>query len=135
LTPATSLVKERHIEPNRFKHVFLSGQWTMSSSVDAFGISDSTILIYACIIFILCQSLNICGIATNIISIICFVRQGFDETSNISLLGNMTTMCVLLPFYIFFFINFFFFVFFFFFFICTRVISHSIRTSYISRTC
>ncbi|CAG5126558.1 unnamed protein product, partial [Candidula unifasciata] len=35
----------------------------------------------------LCQTISIFGVLTNIINIICFVKQGFKESVNVSLLG------------------------------------------------
>lgn len=36
---------------------------------------------------IVCQIINIFGIVTNIINIVCFVKQGFKDSINVSLLG------------------------------------------------
>lgn len=35
-----------------------------------------------------CQAVAVSGVVTNIINIICFVKQGFEESINISLLGK-----------------------------------------------
>lgn len=36
-----------------------------------------------------CQTVNIFGIVSNIINIVCFITQGFKEAINVSLLGNI----------------------------------------------
>lgn len=36
---------------------------------------------------VVCQIINIFGIVTNIINILCFVKQGFKDSINVSLLG------------------------------------------------
>lgn len=51
-------------------------------------LSDALTLICQWIIFsITCQAIDIFGIVTNIINIICFMKQGFKDSVNISLLG------------------------------------------------
>lgn len=51
-------------------------------------ISDKVLIVFQWIIFsIVCQSIVIFGIITNIINIICFVKQGFKDSVNVSLLG------------------------------------------------
>ncbi|CAG5129996.1 unnamed protein product, partial [Candidula unifasciata] len=45
----------------------------------------------------LCQLINLFGIVTNIFNIICFVKQGFKDTVNISLLGlSISDLCCLI---------------------------------------
>ncbi|CAG5130210.1 unnamed protein product, partial [Candidula unifasciata] len=51
-------------------------------------LSDEFTAICQWIIFtLICQIIDLFGIATNIINIICFVKQGFNDPVNISLLG------------------------------------------------
>lgn len=54
-----------------------------------FGINDATINIYTYVMFtVLCQLINIFGIVTNSINISCFVKQGFKDSINVSLMGK-----------------------------------------------
>lgn len=56
---------------------------------DSSGISDEAVLIFTWVVFEgLCQMINIFGIVTNVINIICFIRQHFKDSVNISLLGK-----------------------------------------------
>ncbi|CAG5128383.1 unnamed protein product, partial [Candidula unifasciata] len=51
-------------------------------------LSDTTVLICSWALYtVLCQVINIFGIITNTINIVCFVKQGFQDSTNISLLG------------------------------------------------
>lgn len=47
-------------------------------------------IIYA----VLCQAINIFGTVTNILNIICFIKQGFKDPVNISLLGEIDEISV-----------------------------------------
>lgn len=52
-------------------------------------LSDEVTLILQWIIYnIVCQSIDLLGIGTNVINIVCFVKQGFKETTNVNLLGK-----------------------------------------------
>lgn len=52
------------------------------------GISDEVTQIVKWVILTgVCQVINMFGIVTNIINIVCFVKQGFQDPVNISLLG------------------------------------------------
>lgn len=52
-------------------------------------ISSQAALIAQWIIYtVACNAIDIFGISTNIINIICFVKQGFNDPVNISLLGR-----------------------------------------------
>lgn len=48
---------------------------------------------------VLGQILALLGIVTNVMNICCFVKQGFRDTVNISLLGdlNVVIICVYIP--------------------------------------
>lgn len=61
-----------------------------SGDLTANFVIDATVLrIYTYVTIVaLCQILNIFGIVTNVINIVCFVKQGFKDTVNISLLGK-----------------------------------------------
>ncbi|CAG5130214.1 unnamed protein product, partial [Candidula unifasciata] len=48
--------------------------------------SNETTLILQRILYNVCQAIDLLGIVTNIINIVCFAKQGFKETTNISLL-------------------------------------------------
>lgn len=51
-------------------------------------ISDAaTMILYWIIYTFLCQAINVFGTTTNIINIVCFVKQGFKDPVNVSLLG------------------------------------------------
>lgn len=66
------------------ENVSKSGDLTANFVIDA-----TVICIYTYVTIAgLCQLLNIFGIVTNIINIVCFVKQGFKDTVNISLLGK-----------------------------------------------
>lgn len=53
-----------------------------------FAIDDATTIFCIRILYTaMCQMINMFGITTNIINIICFVKQGFKDVINISLLG------------------------------------------------
>lgn len=59
-----------------------------SSLLDVSGISDEALTIAMYFIYtVMCQTVNIFGTVTNIINIICFVKQGFKDSINITLLG------------------------------------------------
>lgn len=54
----------------------------------AFTIDEATTTVFLSVLYgAMCQMINIFGIATNIINIICFVKQGFKDAINVSLLG------------------------------------------------
>lgn len=55
---------------------------------DLFLSNETTLILQWIIYNIVCQAIDLLGIVTNIINIICFVKQGFKETTNISLLGK-----------------------------------------------
>lgn len=51
-------------------------------------ITDEVSLIFQWIIYaVVCQTIDVLGTAGNIINIVCFVKQGFKDSVNISLLG------------------------------------------------
>lgn len=51
-------------------------------------ISDAaTMILYWIIYTFLCQVIDVFGTTTNIINIVCFVKQGFKDPVNVSLLG------------------------------------------------
>lgn len=53
-------------------------------------VSDSLRTIFQWIVFaVMNQLVDIFGTVANIINIICFVKQGFKDSVNISLLGNI----------------------------------------------
>lgn len=55
---------------------------------DVVDIDNTVVLIYKYVVFtVLRQAINIFGIVTNTINIICFVKHGFKESINVSLLG------------------------------------------------
>ncbi|CAG5130211.1 unnamed protein product, partial [Candidula unifasciata] len=61
----------------------------MTISVIPLGglLSDEVRIICQWIFFtVICQIIDLFGIATNIVNIVCFVRQGFKDPVNISLL-------------------------------------------------
>lgn len=52
-------------------------------------LSDEIRLICQWIMFtIICQMIDLFGIASNIVNIVCFIRQGFRDSVNVSLLGT-----------------------------------------------
>lgn len=56
---------------------------------DISEISDEAVLIFTWVVFgVLCQVIDVVGIVTNIVNIICFVKQGVKDSVNISLLGK-----------------------------------------------
>lgn len=56
--------------------------------IDASGLSDEAILIYTWVIYgVLCPGIDIFGVVTNILNIICFIKQEFKDSINISLFG------------------------------------------------
>lgn len=73
--------------------MFLNGNTsTKDGAVSLFSIN--IIVVHGCMYAMytsLCQLINIFGIVTNVINIICFVKQGFKDTVNISLLGMTNT--------------------------------------------
>lgn len=57
----------------------------------AFIVDDRTMQIYTYLMFTaLCQTINVFGIVTNVINIICFVKQGFTDAINVSLIGMLS---------------------------------------------
>lgn len=51
-------------------------------------ISNETLLVFQWIAYCaVCQVINVLGIISNIINIACFIKQGFKESVNVSLLG------------------------------------------------
>ncbi|CAG5115103.1 unnamed protein product, partial [Candidula unifasciata] len=63
----------------------LDGHGTVIGS-DSF-ISDKAIIIFQYVmITVICQFINIFGVGTNIINIMCFAKQGFNDSVNICLL-------------------------------------------------
>lgn len=58
------------------------------ASFETSAISPETMRVFNWVVFsVVCQMINIFGIATNVINIVCFVRQGFKDSVNVSLLG------------------------------------------------
>lgn len=56
----------------------------------ALVLDDNMALILQWILFpVLCQTIDIFGTGTNIVNIICFVKQGFNDPVNVSLLGKV----------------------------------------------
>ncbi|BFZ07960.1 hypothetical protein BsWGS_10999 [Bradybaena similaris] len=51
-------------------------------------VSNETLLVFQWIAYcVVCQVINMLGVISNIINIACFIKQGFKESVNISLLG------------------------------------------------
>ncbi|BFZ07871.1 hypothetical protein BsWGS_10910 [Bradybaena similaris] len=65
---------------------------------DSFILDDATSAICTLVLYsTVCQLINVFGIATNIINIICFVKQGFKDAINVSLLGlSVSDLCSLI---------------------------------------
>lgn len=63
----------------------------ISKSVVSLTVSDGqTIQIFSWVMFaVVCQAVDAFGVVTNIINIVCFVKQGFKEPINVSLLGKI----------------------------------------------
>lgn len=51
-------------------------------------VSDESLIIFLWNAALLCQFICAFGIATNIVNILCFVKQGFVDPVNVSLLGK-----------------------------------------------
>ncbi|CAG5127919.1 unnamed protein product, partial [Candidula unifasciata] len=50
-------------------------------------ISDADLTIAVWVLFaLICQAIDVFGVVTNIINIMCFVKQGFKDPVNVSLL-------------------------------------------------
>lgn len=60
-----------------------SEAYTLLFIVDS---ATMTVCIYV-LYTVVCQGINVFGIVTNIINIVCFVKQGFKDSINVSLLG------------------------------------------------
>lgn len=57
-------------------------------SRDVSGISDEAVLVYTNVVYsFVCQAIDVFGVVTNVINIVCFAKQGFKDPINISLLG------------------------------------------------
>lgn len=55
------------------------------------GVDEHIVLLFSWIVYsVVCQAIDIFGIATNIVNIIVFVKQGFNDYVNISLLSKYT---------------------------------------------
>lgn len=52
-------------------------------------VSDESLMIFLWNAALLCQLICVFGIATNIINIVCFIKQGFNDPVNVSLLGKV----------------------------------------------
>lgn len=53
-------------------------------------ISDELIIILKWVIYTcVCQLINGFGVVSNVINMICFIKQGFKDTTNICLMGNV----------------------------------------------
>lgn len=53
-------------------------------------VSDGVRLVVQWVVYsVVCQLIDIFGTVTNIINIICFIKQGFKDPVNISLLGKV----------------------------------------------
>ncbi|CAG5124060.1 unnamed protein product, partial [Candidula unifasciata] len=51
------------------------------------SISAYTTLVFQWVVYtVVCQTIDVFGLVTNIINIVCFVKQGFKDPVNISLL-------------------------------------------------
>lgn len=60
-------------------------------------LNEQLVIIYNRVVFgVMCQSLAIFGIGTNLINIICFAKQGFKDQINISLTGTIVSLCFIL---------------------------------------
>lgn len=60
-------------------------------------LNEQLVIIYNRVVFgVLCQSLAIFGIGTNLINIICFAQQGFKDQINISLTGTSVSLWFIL---------------------------------------
>lgn len=58
--------------------------------------NDNFRLVYQWVMFaVLCQTIDIFGVAANTINIICFIKQGFKDPVNVSLLGVVSNSCVM----------------------------------------
>lgn len=70
-------------------------EYTIAETGSGALINDGLTIILKWIIYsILCQLMNVFGIVTNIINMICFIKQGFKDTINICLLGKVVvTAC------------------------------------------
>lgn len=54
------------------------------------SISADFMLVFTLVVYsVVCQAIAIFGIVTNIINIICFIKQGFKESVNVSLFGKL----------------------------------------------
>jgi hypothetical protein len=51
---------------------------------------DVIVICYWIIFTAVCQTISVFGVGTNIINVICFVKQGFKDSVNVSLLGKVT---------------------------------------------
>lgn len=61
-----------------------------NASVQSFsGLSDKAKLVFAWVNYaVVCQAIVVFGVVSNIINVVCFVKQGFKEPINISLTGK-----------------------------------------------
>lgn len=55
-------------------------------------LSDEAAVIVQWLVFVLCQLVDVLGSCTNIINIVCFVRQGLQDPVNVSLLGMLLAL-------------------------------------------
>lgn len=63
----------------------------IQTQVDLSGISDEAILTFTLTVYgVLCQTISVFGIVTNVINIICFLKQDLKDSINISLVGKET---------------------------------------------
>lgn len=60
---------------------------------DLSSISDEAIFIFMWLVYgVMCQIIGVFGILTNIINIICFIKQDFKDSVNVSLFGKKVTL-------------------------------------------
>lgn len=83
---------ETETEPTLLLESLEKSESHHQKTTDASGISDEAVLAFTWVIFgVLCQVITVFGIATNIVNIICFVKQNVKDSVNVSLLGKEST--------------------------------------------
>lgn len=51
-------------------------------------LDDASIIIFLWVITLLCLTITMFGLGTNVVNIICFVKQGFKDPVHVSLMGS-----------------------------------------------
>lgn len=70
-------------------NVLVKPNTSTSNAADNSPMSSQAVELFTWIVVVvMCQDVNNLGILTNSINIACFVKQGFKESVNISLLGK-----------------------------------------------